>query len=70
MSILPENKSWKGVGPHLVAHTFTLNRRMNSGAKVCSSRIELQAFVKDYIFFLRKSVNNSNDVDELNLISF
>jgi hypothetical protein len=30
---------------------FTLNRRMNSGAKVCSSRTELRAFVKDYIFF-------------------
>jgi hypothetical protein len=32
-------------------YNFTLNRRMNSGAKVCSAQTELQAFVKNYTSF-------------------
>ena len=32
--------------------SFTLNPGMNLGAKVASTATELQAFVKDYIFFL------------------
>jgi hypothetical protein len=31
--------------------SFTLNPGMNLGAKVDTSSTELQAFVKDYIFF-------------------